>query len=153
MWCIITSSLHTHLWHPLQYILTNNGPRKVPWEEYEPGESGDIHNLNTHQLVSPGLCPPHLCNPPGDLAILMECGPRHSLTFWATQLPYTPSTLHLSITGVWNNRKEEGKWERKNFYQSSPEALIWSFVLRSDDWREFFRNTISLWKIENIEKQ
>ena len=41
----------------------------------------------------------------------------------------------------------------KKLYQSSPEALIWSFVLRSDEWREFFQNTISLWKIENIEKQ
>ena len=101
----------------------------------------------------------HLCNPPGDFSLSPSSvwslpSQPHILCLLNFYMHPPPPVDNWSLKYHNNTiKRRRRKMRTKKLYQSSPEALIWSFVLRSDEWRSFFQNTISLWKIENIEKQ
>lgn len=87
-------------------IFSNNGSRMVCWEKYEllPPESGDSHNLNTHQLLSPAFSPWLTSVTPLETSLSLQvvCGLFHHSLIFCVYSTFTCTLLHLSITGVWN---------------------------------------------------
>ena len=67
--------------------------------------------------------------------------------------PRITDKLNLSITGIWHNEGKTKKENENNKTLSASRGANLVFCPRVVRMERFFQNTISLWKIENIEKQ